>query len=206
MWHFCVISRRPEEWAQLRGLQSGLPVQHRGADLHRKQLPPARGRCSRLPARRSARWGGARPSGRSGLLSGLQPGPEPDLSGSIDPLEEQQCCAGVWKSTLRHIDTDHLSLILLNNFQTSPHVSFLIDPLEAHSCRENCICFLFVFFCSIFFKIDILLVLNNMHWWKMKKKCFSLNEISILKRESKREQKSQFKVFEWPNWIFFYLV
>lgn len=60
--------RQPEGGAEL---QPGLSVQHRGADLHRHQ--------QRAAPRRGPRISGARPD----FLPEEQPGPKPDLSGSL---------------------------------------------------------------------------------------------------------------------------
>ena len=80
MW-FC--SRRSEEWAQLGGLQSGLSVQHRGADLHRHQQPAAGRRRPRVPDHTPDRRGRG-PGARPDPLPDRQPGPQPDLSSPID--------------------------------------------------------------------------------------------------------------------------
>lgn len=60
--------RQPEGGAEL---QSGLSVQHRAADLHRRQ--------QRAAPRRGPRLSGARPH----VLPEEQPGPKPDLSGPL---------------------------------------------------------------------------------------------------------------------------
>jgi len=78
---------RCEEQPQLGGLQPGLPVQHRGADLHRPPRPAAASSSSSsssssAPLRRP-RGLAAGPRCR-GPPTARQPGPQPDLPGSLE--------------------------------------------------------------------------------------------------------------------------
>ena len=76
---------RCEERPQLGGLQPGLPVQHRGANLHRHQQPAA-GRRPRVPTDRPHGRGCGGPGApRPRPVPHRQPGPQPDLPGPIDP-------------------------------------------------------------------------------------------------------------------------
>lgn len=96
------MCRRSEKWEELGGLQSGLSLQHRGANLHRQQ-PAASCWWSRLPAVRSSQWGrgsGAHPD----PVPDYQPGPQPDLPGPIDPPHKQTFIHGTltWYTSSPH--------------------------------------------------------------------------------------------------------
>lgn len=103
--------RGPEEWTEFGGLQSGLSVQHRGADLHRQQQPAAGRRRPRVPANRPGRRGSG-PGARPDPLPDRQPGPQPDLSSPIDP---------------------HIRDFTIQSYNTDSHMKCI----EAHSCQKN---------------------------------------------------------------------
>lgn len=104
-----VSCRRSEKWPELGGLQSGLSVQHCGADLYRQQQPASSCRWPRVPSNRPGRWGRSSRASPAPLTD-RQPGPERDLSSPIDLHN--------WDFTI----LTHITEVFF--FLTSVHTSF----------------------------------------------------------------------------------
>lgn len=86
---YLLTCRWCEERAQLRGLQPGLLVQHRRANLHRQRQLAAYRRRPRLPGALTASPGDlGGPGPRPDPVPYCQPGPQSDLPGPVDGLRE----------------------------------------------------------------------------------------------------------------------
>lgn len=129
-----LIYRRPEKWEELGGLQSGLSLQHCGADLHREQQPAADHRRPGVTTDR-AHWWDSCPWISPDPFSHCYPGPQSDLPSPINPqtLDNPHTHENTHTHTHRHwTESWQPSLHQLLRFY-----SFLLPPVFFYSLRFN---------------------------------------------------------------------